>query len=260
MIRFHLRRLALTVVAVAGSTAIVHGQEALADTTALPPRAGFSIQAGQIGLNSAAFNAQIAPLGRGLLKKSMVTLGVESWIRWDRMMLLASSQAYVPTTARATNYTTEASGGHGSLDLGVPIVISRTTLIYPMAGLGVSNTTVTLRRNGTVDFVTNFRDITPSGGRNVDITARRYQAHVGVGLDRVFQPQWPGLLVSVGLRAGYMAPLGDTRWRSGPENVAGAPALGLQGSYIRLTLGGVLAKRRYAAVPMIGSLLPYIRL
>jgi hypothetical protein len=81
---------------------------------------------------------------------------------------------------------------------------------------------------------------------------------VGLGVDRVFQPQWPNLLMTFGLRAGYMTPLGDTKWRSGPENVVGAPELGLKGAYVRLTLGGVLGKRRYAAVPMIGSILPYI--
>jgi hypothetical protein len=55
-----------------------------------------------------------------------------------------------------------------------------------------------------------------------------------------------------------MAPLGDTKWRSGPEAVIGAPELGLKGAYVRLTIGGILGKRRYVAVPMIGSLLPYI--
>ena len=81
---------------------------------------------------------------------------------------------------------------------------------------------------------------------------------MGVGLDRIFQPQWPNLLMTVGLRAGYMTSLGGTKWRSGPEDVVGAPELGLKGAYVRLTLGGVLGKRRYAAVPMLGSLLPYI--
>ena len=62
----------------------------------------------------------------------------------------------------------------------------------------------------------------------------------------------------LGLRAGYMSPLGSTKWRSGPEQVNGAPELGLKGAYVRLTIGGVLGKRRYVAVPMVGSLLPYI--
>jgi hypothetical protein len=249
-----LRGLTFALTLVAGR---MHAQ-ASADTSVLPPVAGISIQVGGVGLGSSDFNAQLALQGRGLLKKETITLGVESWMRWNRVMVLAGSHTYVPVRAAATNYTTETSGAYGSLDLGIPIVLARKTLLYPLAGVGLSTTTVVLRRNGAVDFVTNFRDISSVGGRNIDITARRYQGHAGVGLDRIFQPQWPNLLMSIGLRAGYMTPLGDTKLRSGPEDVVGAPELGLKGAYVRLTLGGVLGKRRYAAVPMIGSLLPYV--
>lgn len=253
-----IRRILGATVTLATSTTALTAQRAEADTSVLPPIAGISIQGGQMGLGSTAFNQQLALQGRGQLKKSVFTLGVESWMRWDRIMVLAGSHTYVPVRAAATNYTTETVGAYGSLDLGIPIVLAKKTLIYPLAGVGLSNTTVTLRRNGAVNFVTDFRDISSIGGRNVDITARRYQGHVGMGLDRVFQPQWPALLMTFGLRAGYMTPLGDTKWRSGREDVIGAPELGLKGAYMRLTLGGVLGKRRYVAVPMVGALLPYI--
>jgi hypothetical protein len=228
------------------------------DTAPLPAIAGISVQGGSIGLGSTDFNNAIRPQGRGLLKKNTFTLGVESWVRWNRVMLLAGSHTYIPVRAPATNYTTETSGAYGSIDLGVPIILARKTLVYPMAGVGLSNTTVALRRNGAVQFDSMFRNISSVAGRNIDITARRYQAHVGLGIDQIFKPQWPNLLMSVGLRAGYMAPLGDAKWRSGPESVTGAPELGLEGAYVRLTIGGVLGKRRYAAIPMIGSLLPYL--
>jgi hypothetical protein len=259
MIARQIRQVLGMTLAIVATTAMLGAQtSASADTSVLPPVAGISIQGGQIGFGSSAFNQQLAQQGRGLLKKNMITLGVESWMRWDRVMVLAGSHTYLPVRAAATNYTTETSGAYGTIDIGIPVILARKTLIYPLAGIGLSTSTVVLRRNGAVNFVTNFRDISSVGGRNIDITARRYQSHVGIGLDQVFQPQWPNLLMTVGLRAGYMSPLGDTKWRSGPEDVAGAPELGLKGAYVRLTLGGVLGKRRYAAVPMIGSLLPYI--
>jgi hypothetical protein len=233
-------------------------QSASSDTASLPPIAGISIQGGQIGLNSSVFNQQLNLQGRGLLKKNTITLGVESWVRWNRVMLLAGSHTYVPVRAAATNYTTETEGAYGTLDLGIPIILAKKTLLYPLAGVGLSTTSVTLRRNGSVDFVTNFRDISSVQGRNVDITARQYQGHVGVGLDHAFTARWPNLLMLVGLRAGYMSPLGDTKWRSGREDVIGAPEMGLKGAYVRLTVGGVIGKRRYVAVPIVGALLPYI--
>ena len=257
MIARHIR-LQLTAIAVLAVTAPLAAQKVSADTSVLPPVAGISIQGGQMGLGSTAFNQQLALQGRGLLKKNTITLGVESWVRWNRVMLLAGSHQYLPVRAAATNYTTETTGAFGTIDLGIPIVLAKKTLIYPLVGAGLSTTTVVLHRNGAVDFVTNFRDISSVGGRNIDITARQYQGHVGVGLDRVFNAPWPNLLMLFGLRAGYMTPLGNTKWRSGPEQVVGAPELGLKGAYVRLTIGGVLGKRRYVVVPMVGSLLPYI--
>lgn len=245
-------------VATTALTTLLPAQDVLADTGVLPPRAGISVQGGGVALNSASFNTQLALQGRGLLKKQMYTLGVESWMRWDRVMLLASSHQSLPTRSAATNYTTETSGSNGNLSIGIPIILARTALVYPLAGIGLSQTTVTLRRNGDVAFIPNFRDIPSNGGRNIDITARRYQAHVGAGLDQIFRPAWPNLLLSIGLRAGYVAPIGDTKWRSGREDVTGAPELGLKGAYVRLTLGGVLGKRQYAIAPMIGSLLSQI--
>ncbi len=254
----HIRRALVASAALAFAASPIRAQATSADTSVLPPVAGISIQVGQIGFGSEKFNEQLAFRGRSLLKKEMFTLGVESWVRWNRVMLLAGSHTYLPTRAEATNYATETSGSYGTIDIGVPIILARKTLVYPLAGVGVSNSTITLRRIGGLAFIPDFRDITATGGRNVDITGRRYQGHVGVGLDRIFQPQWPNVLMSFGVRAGYMTALGDTRWRSGRESVTGAPEIGLEGAYVRLTLGGVLGKRRFAAIPMIGSLLPHI--
>lgn len=228
------------------------------DEKALPQKAGISIQLGGIGVNADAFNQQLAFQGRGQLRKTIPTLGVESWVRWNHVMLLAANHTYVAQKARATNYTTEQSGSYGQLDLGIPVVITRTTLVYPLAGIARSTNNVTLRRNGGFDFDTSFRDIPSNGGRNVDITARQFQAHVGAGVDHVFWLPWPNLLMTIGLRGGYMSTIGSPTWRSGSEEVRRAPDLGLKGGYVRLTIGGVLGKRRYVIAPMVGAIAPYL--
>ncbi len=253
-----VRSLAPLAVASALLAAPLAAQETLTDSGPLPPVAGITIQGGSFQLQTSAFNRELASQGRGQLRRNMISIGVESWVRWNRVMLIANSQTFQPTRSAATNYTTELDGSMGTLSLGVPVVLTRRTQIYPMAGLGLSSSGVTLRRNGAVNFNPDFRDIPSTGGRNIDITARRYQGHVGLGLDQVFQPAWPNLLMTVGLRAGYIAPLGDTRWRSGPERVIGAPELGAQGGYVRLTFGGVVGKRRYSTVTMLGTLLPFV--
>ena len=85
MIARHIR-LQLTAIAVLAVTAPLAAQKVSADTSVLPPVAGISIQGGQMGLGSTAFNQQLALQGRGLLKKNTITLGVESWVRWNRVM------------------------------------------------------------------------------------------------------------------------------------------------------------------------------
>jgi hypothetical protein len=252
-------RLMLRTAALAMCSAFaVLAQSTAGDTAVLPPVAGFTLQGGMLTLDSDAMNAQLTSRGRSRLNRTIGSIGVESWMRWNRVMLIANSQTFMPTRSPATNFATEMSGNTGILSIGIPVVLARTTLIYPTAGLGVSNTTVTLRRIGAVRFDSSFRDIPANGGRNVDISGRRWQANFGLGVDQLFQPSWPDMLLSVGLRAGYAMPLGDTRWRSGPEDVIGAPDIGLRGAYLRLTIGGVLGKRRYASIPMIGAILPYI--
>jgi hypothetical protein len=251
------RSLIRSAIALLFGVSIAQAQSTAGDTAVLPPIAGFSIQGGGMRLDSDAMNAQLASRGRAQLRKTIGSIGVESWMRWNRVMLIANSQTYFPTRSPATNFTTEMSGGVGLLSIGVPIILARTTLIYPTAGVGLSNTTVTLRRNGSFRFDSSFRDIPANGGRNVDISGRRYQANFGLGIDQIFQPSWPDMLMSIGLRAGYAQPFGDTKWKSGTEDVIGAPEIGLRGAYVRLSIGGVLGKRRYASIPMVGALIPY---
>lgn len=246
----------LSALALVAGVAQAQERSASSDTAGLPAIAGISVQFGQVGLQSGPMNTELAAQGRGQLKKNMYTLSVESWVRWQRLMLIAESHNFLPTRAPATNYTTETSGGYGMINVGIPVILARRTLVYPMAGIGMSHTTVMLRRNGTVKFDSAFRNIPSNGGRNIDITARRYQAHVGIGADQAFLLPW--FITTVGVRAGYVQPLGDPTWKSGVEDVTGAPELGVKGAYVRLSIGGVLGKRRHAIVPMIGALLPHI--
>jgi hypothetical protein len=218
------------------------------------PRGAIAIHAGTLAIDATGLNDAFSARGRPGIPSSTPTAGVETWVRWPHLVLAVSSQAYLARRAFATFYDTEFSGGAATIDLGLPVVSSRTFLLYPMAGVGSSRTNVTLRARGDLDF----GGVVADPARNTDLTAWRWQAHLGVGASKVVAPRWWNVLLSLDARAGWTTPIGGTDWRSGPWDVANAPALGARGFYARAGVGLVLAKRGYAIAPAVVSLLPYV--
>lgn len=253
-LRAAVRRAPFALAALALAAGSARAQISPDRTSAELPRGAISIHAGVVPIDAGGLNDAFAARGRPGIPSSTPTAGVETWVRWPRLVLAVSSQAFLARRAFATFYDTEFTGGAATVDLGVPLVSSRTLLVYPMAGLGSSRTNVTLRARGDLDFPAVVAD----PARNTDLTAWRWQAHLGVGASKVVAPRWWNVLLSLEGRAGWVAPLGGTDWRSGPWDVANAPAIGARGFYARAGVGLVLAKRGYAIAPAVVSLLPYV--
>lgn len=249
-----LRRTSFALAALALATNIARAQLSPDRTSVELPRGAISVHAGVMPIDAGALNDAFAARGRPGIPSSTPTAGVETWVRWPRLVLAVSTQAYLARRAFATFYDTEFTGGAATVDVGVPVVSSRTLIVYPMAGFGSSRTNVTLRQRGDLDFPT----VVVDPARNTDLTAWRWQAHVGLGASKVVAPRWWNVLLSFEGRAGYIAPLGGTDWRSGPWDVSNAPAIGARGFYARAGVGLVLAKRGYAIAPAVVSLLPYV--
>lgn len=246
--------LALLAAATLGVTTAAHAQISPDRESTELPKGGISVQLGALPIDAGPLNDALAQRGRPGIPSTTPTAGVETWVRWPRLVLAVSSQAYLARRAFATFYDTEFTGGAATVDVGLPVVSSRTVLVYPMLGLGSSRTNVTLRARGDLDFP----GVVVDPARNTDLTAWRWQGHVGVGAMKVVRPRWWNVLLSLEARAGYVTPIGDTDWRSGPWDVTNAPALGAQGAYVRAGVGLVLAKRGYAVAPAVVSLLPYV--
>lgn len=221
---------------------------------AQPPTAGLSVQLGGVGLDVGRLNDALGSLGRGRAPTSVATAGVDAWVRVKGLVFATSAQTYADRRAQATFFDTETTGGSATLDLGVPVVASRTTLLYPMVGVGASRLDLTLRRRGS----TSFDAINSSPSVDAALTAWRWQGHVGAGLVHVIRPSWWNIQLTLDARAGWVAPVGDTDWQRGRWNVTDAPAVGQRGAYVRLGAGLVLARRTYAIAPMVLSMLPYV--
>ena len=218
------------------------------------PKGAISIQGGIARIDADAVNAALGQRGRPGLPTTVPVAGVETWVRWKHAVLAVSGQAFTQRRAFGTFYDTEFAGGAAQVVVGYPLVATRGFLLWPMVGAGSTRANVTLRARGDVTFPGIVADPAP----NTDLTAWSWQGHVGVGAVKVITPRWWNVLLTLEGRAGWLAPLGGTDWRSGPWDVRQAPDLAQRGFYARLGAGLVLAKRGYAIAPGVVTLLPYV--
>ncbi len=249
-----LRRRSLAVALLAATVVPALGAQLTPERDdATPATAGLSVQFGGVGLDVGALNRALGARGRAQVPTTAATVGIDAWVKLKRVILATSAQTYAERRAEAAFFDTEATGGSATLDLGLPVLASRTTLLYPMVGVGASRLDVTLRQRGNAPFET------INAGPAIDgtLTAWRWQGHLGAGLVRVVRPSWWNVQLTLDARAGYVAPFGDTDWQRGRWNVTDAPAVGQRGAYVRLGAGLVLARRTYAIAPMVLSMLPY---
>lgn len=218
------------------------------------PKGAIAIHGGMTRLDAGAFNDALSTRGRPGLPETAPVAGVETWVRWKHAVLAVSGQAFVQRRAFGTFFDTEFSGGAAQVDLGYPVVATRGFLLWPMVGAGSTRANVALRARGDVSFP----DVLVDPARSTDLTAWSWQGHVGVGAVKVITPPRWNVLLTLEGRAGWIAPLGGTDWRSGPWDVRQAPDLAQRGLYVRAGVGLVLAKRGYAIAPGVVTLLPYL--
>jgi hypothetical protein len=94
-------------------------------------------------------------------------------------------------------------------------------------------------------------------GRALELSSYTPLAHAGLVADHLVRWRGGWHLV-LGLRAGYVGRLGDSRWRADDARVAGGPRVAPGGAYARLTVGAPIGRGRDALMPAVGSLLPWV--
>ncbi|MCU0625743.1 MAG: hypothetical protein MUF21_04530 [Gemmatimonadaceae bacterium] len=248
-----LRTLRRVLALVAGTATLVTAQVTGDTASTEAPKAAIGIQFGAVRYDVADLNRALATRGRPGVDATIPVAGIETWVRFDRVILGVTGQSYVQRRTGATFFDTESGGGSASLDVGLAVVKSRSFLLYPSVGLGASRLNVTFRQRGDV----NFPDVIVDPERNTDIAGWNMQGMVGAGLVKVWRPSFWNVMVTLDARGGYVAPLGGTNWSSGRWDVNNAPDVGQRGYYVRAGVGLVMAKRIYALTPAILTLLPY---
>jgi hypothetical protein len=244
--------------AVAWSARVVHAQTAPAtDSTRSRPAArrvgaGY-LTIGGVGLPLGTLDARLRARGLPSVTNGAATFGSGAYTIVGRAVLGASGHAIGAGRTERDGWATQVRGGYGVLDLGVAALASPRSLVAVVAGAGGSRITTKVRPLAGGGF-----DSTVGApGRALELSSRTALLHVGVLADRAVRWRRGGTLL-VGARAGYVARAGRSRWTADEASLSGGPSAAPGGAYVRLTVGTPLGRPRDAALPALGSLLPWV--
>lgn len=203
---------------------------------------------GAARLGSRGLNADLAAAGLPTLSDNALTIGGGASVIVGRMLIGASGHSLVSPSDIARGYRVRAAGGYGLLDLGLVAHAGSRTMLAFLSGVGAAKLDLRIRDTAR----TSFDSVTSNPRRGADLSGHTALWHVGASYDVVVRGSGKGSLV-VGVRAGYLGRVGDSRWATDGDRVSGGPAAIVDGPYVRLTVGSVLPNRRAGVLPALGS-------
>ena len=212
------------------------------------------LAAGGNALPLAALDTRLRAAGLPGTPAGAASLGSGAYAVFARRLVVgASGHVLVGRRTAHAGWTTRVGGGYALGELGLAAVATPRTLLAVTGGFGASRVTAKLRpeAGGRFDSVA----VTPR--RSLELGSHTMLAHAGFLVDHALR--WPGRrTVLVGLRAGWMGDVGDSRWRADDAALAGGPTIAPRGTYARLTVGAPLGRRRDALLPALGPALPWL--
>ena len=211
----------------------------------------FSVGSNQTIVGYARFSfpdldARVAAAGLPRVANSAVTIGIGGDIRRGHALAGAAFQSMISRDHKDGAYRTRMSGSYSLFDIGYAILRSRSTFIYPIAGIGVTHMSVNVKSRG--DF--SFDDGLSNPAREISMSGLAPLGHFGVLVERRFTRGESEFAVA--LRIGEMRTLGSQSWTSEESRIDSGPK-GIRGTYARLSFSKPIRARRDAALPIAGT-------
>jgi hypothetical protein len=250
---------AAMLLAAAWSARAAHGQApAPPADTAAPGQAARRVGAGYVtlggvGLPLGTLDARLRARGLPGVTSGATTFGSGAYTVVGRALLGASGHALAASRGERNGWSTRVRGGYGLADVGVTALASRRSLVGVVVGAGASRITTKVRPLAGGGFDSTVR----IPGRALELSSHTALVHVGVLADHAVR--WGrGGSVLVGARAGYVGRAGRSRWTADEASLTGGPPAAPGGAYVRLAVGAPLGRTRDAALPALGSLVPWV--
>jgi hypothetical protein len=198
-------------------------------------------QAGYLGLDVDDVNAALAGAGFPTLDRGTVTLGGGGYATRGRFVIGGEGHGILSQDQPAVDGSVQIGldGGYGLFKVGYLAYSEDGFDVYPTVGIGGGGLSLSIVERSAPTF----DDILEDPARSSRLSTGMFLLDLGVSGDYRFMKRVDedggggGLLV--GFQAGYVFAPGSSDWRLDDINgVAGGPDLGVQGFYIRLSLGG----------------------
>jgi hypothetical protein len=215
----------------------------LAYSLALPvgAEAGEKGGAGHFGVgiirpNLGSLNGKLTENGYPGLGDSVTVLGGGGYGIIDRLVIGGGGGGFTQTAAN-DQYSSTLEGGYGLFQLGYIVHSTERSRLFPLVGIGGAGATLRLRdlkrtAPGLGQAFTAPNEVAYSTGSGL--------LDLGLGADFFLggddSPKRAGLIA--GLRIGYLHSFGQQGWKMGGSPAPGLPSFGLDGPYLRLTIGG----------------------
>jgi hypothetical protein len=208
---------------------------------------------GGVGMPLGTLDARLRAGGLPGVTSGAATFGSGAYAVVGRALLGASGHALAASRTERDGWATRVRGGYGLLDVGVTAIATSRSLVAVLAGAGASRITTKVRPLAGGGF-----DSTVGApGRALELSSHTALLHVGLMADHALRRSRGGTML-VGVRAGYVGRTGGSRWTADEASLSDGPAVAPGGAYVRLTLGAPLGRPRDAALPALGSLLPWV--
>jgi hypothetical protein len=197
---------------------------------------------GKSFLDMDELNTRLKENGYATFSDSPVSLGAGGHgIVRDRFVIGGEGHALLSRTEESTiggvDYGSRLSAGYGFFDVGVLAMRAGGLDVYPMLGLGGGGVSLDIRQSR----IGSFEDLLEDPDRSATLSTWSFLINLGLGIDYLAVlgegRNGEGGIV-IGLRSGYIFSPFNGDWDFKGETLPGGPEPGLNGAYIRLTIGG----------------------
>jgi hypothetical protein len=184
-----------------------------------------------VDLNSTLSDAGYGEFGHNFLSTGGGGYGIlKNWV------IGGEGFYFTRQTVTDSNRTASINGSTGMFRLGYVILSKKGFYLYPMAGVGGGVFEMQLKQS---DSIPSFPAVATQPGRSAHLEANGLILDAGLGIS--FTPKG-GVTGSggptFGIRAGYVFSPSDFTWKMDKDNLTGGPSVGMNGLYVRLTIGG----------------------
>ena len=140
-------------------------------------------------------------------------------------------------TVNSQPFKSSLTGGYGLFHIGYIIYSKKCFNIYPLLGIGGGGVTLKIAEDSSPSFDQVLND--PK--RNVELIYGGMILNLSVGVDYFIKMEetdegFGGFLL--GLQAGYLLAPFTHDWKMDEHDISGGPDVGLNGFFVRITLGG----------------------